>query len=49
MKKILLVLTMLVAVPAWAELPFIHDDVAKATAQAKSNNLPVFVELWAPW
>src|SRR5262245_52182088 len=30
-------------------LPFIHDDYAKAIAEAKAKHLPVFVEAWAPW
>lgn len=30
-------------------LPFVHDDYAKAVSLAKSKNLPIFVEAWAPW
>jgi hypothetical protein len=30
-------------------LPFIHDDYAKALAEAKQRKLPMFVECWAPW
>ena len=30
-------------------LPFIEDDFAKATSLAKSKNVPIFVEAWAPW
>ncbi len=30
-------------------LPFIHDDYAKAVAQARKADLPIFVEAWAPW
>jgi hypothetical protein len=30
-------------------LPFIHDDYAKAIAQATKENKPIFVEAWAPW
>ena len=30
-------------------LPFINDDFQKALAQAKQRNLPLFVEVWAPW
>jgi len=30
-------------------LPFMHDDYARALAQAKQRNLPLFVECWAPW
>jgi hypothetical protein len=30
-------------------LPFIEDDYAKAVARAKTKNVPIFVEAWAPW
>lgn len=30
-------------------LPFIEDDYGKALAEAKARNLPLFVEMWAPW
>jgi hypothetical protein len=30
-------------------LPFINDDFQKALAQAKQRNVPLFVEVWAPW
>jgi hypothetical protein len=30
-------------------VPFINDDFARALAQAKAKNLPIFVEAWAPW
>ena len=30
-------------------LPFIKDDYAKALAEAKQRNVPIFVECWAPW
>ena len=39
-------------VPAMAtasKLPFINDDYPKAMANAKQRNLPMFVEVWAPW
>jgi hypothetical protein len=32
-----------------ATLPFIEDDFPKALAEAKAKNLPLFVEMWAPW
>ena len=34
---------------AHAELPFIEDDYAAAFAKAKSRNVPIFIETWAPW
>ncbi|HEX6160061.1 MAG TPA: hypothetical protein VF111_07840 [Thermoanaerobaculia bacterium] len=47
----LLLLLALLALPAAAAetLPFVKDDFAKAVALAKSKNLPIFVEAWAPW
>ena len=30
-------------------LPFIPDDYAKAVAEAKAKNVPIFVGAWAPW
>ena len=50
MKKLLLLL-MLAALPALAKevLPFIDNDYAKALAQAKKRNVPIFVDAWAPW
>lgn len=30
-------------------LPFVEDDYAKALAEAQRRQLPVFVEVWAPW
>ncbi len=30
-------------------LPFIADDYAKAVAQARTKNVPIFVDAWAPW
>jgi hypothetical protein len=50
MRKLLLLL-MLAAVPAFAKevLPFIDNDYAKALAQAKKKNVPIFVEAWALW
>ena len=30
-------------------LPFIHDDYARALADAKRTKRPIFVDAWAPW
>jgi len=30
-------------------LPFIENDFPQALAKAREANLPVFVEVWAPW
>ena len=37
------------AVTADSALPFIHDDYAGALAQARQKQLPLFVDVWAPW
>jgi len=42
---VLLICTVVSAV----NLPFINDDYPKALAAAKRGNLPIFVEVWAPW
>lgn len=34
---------------AHAALPFIEDDYARALAEARTKNLPLFVDTWAPW
>ena len=30
-------------------LPFIDDDYSKAVARAKTKNVPLFIDAWAPW
>lgn len=30
-------------------LPFVENDYARALAEARQRNVPLFVELWAPW
>ena len=30
-------------------LPFIENNYSKAIAQAKTKNVPLFVDAWAPW
>jgi hypothetical protein len=51
MKRILVLgLATMVSVCALAaNLPFINDDYPKALAAAKQRDLPIFVEVWAPW
>ncbi|MCA1582610.1 MAG: hypothetical protein LC796_14705 [Acidobacteria bacterium] len=52
---VLVVSGTLLAVPApsgareAAGLPFIEDDYGRALAEAKSRDVPIFVEAWAPW
>jgi hypothetical protein len=51
MKRTLLVLLLAASPIAQAKevLPFIDNDYAKAVAQAKAKNVPLFVDVWAPW
>jgi hypothetical protein len=37
------------AAPAAEVLPFITDDYAKAVTEARTRNVPLFVDAWAPW
>jgi hypothetical protein len=30
-------------------LPFIHDDYARALNEARTKQVPLFVETWAAW
>jgi hypothetical protein len=30
-------------------LPFINDNFEKALVEAKQRNVPLFVDVWAPW
>lgn len=32
-----------------SELPFLQDNYGKALLEARQRNLPIFVEVWAPW
>jgi hypothetical protein len=32
-----------------APLPFLENDFAAALSLAQERNLPLFVEVWAPW
>ena len=49
MRKLLLAaLLAATALPAIA-LPFIDDDYTRALARARTRNVPIFVEAWAPW
>ena len=44
-------------VPLWTgadrddmrSLPFHSDDYPRALAEARSRDLPLFIEAWAPW
>jgi len=30
-------------------VPFVENDYAKALADAQKRNVPIFVDIWAPW
>ena len=47
-KLILAALLAATALPA-AALPFIDDDYTRALARARTKNVPIFVDAWAPW
>jgi hypothetical protein len=41
-----------IAAPAAAApgpLPFVEDDWPRALAEARRRDLPIFVDVWAPW
>jgi hypothetical protein len=49
MRKLLLTAVLAaIALPAMA-LPFIENDYSKALARARTNRIPLFVDVWAPW
>ncbi len=35
--------------PAPKALPFVEDDYPRALAQARARNVPLVVDVWAPW
>jgi hypothetical protein len=50
MKRTLAVAVLLAcALSAHAKLTFIENDYAAAVARAKAQDVPVFVDAWAPW
>ncbi len=51
MRSLVLTLAMLASAPAPAAgtLHFIQDDYARALADARARNVPLVVEVWAPW
>ncbi len=30
-------------------VPFVENDYSKALADAQTRNVPIFVDMWAPW
>jgi hypothetical protein len=49
MKRLALLAVFALAALNARALTFIEDNYAKASALAKSKNVPIFVEAWAPW
>jgi len=51
MRPLLLALALAAAAPASAvgTLPFVADDYARALADARARNVPLVVDVWAPW
>ena len=49
MRKLLMTLLLTATTLPAAARPFIENDYAKALARAKTNNVPMFVDVWAPW
>jgi len=51
MKRLLVLLLLAAPFVAYGKetLPFIDNDYTKALAQAKTKNVPLFVDAWAPW
>ena len=37
------------ATTAPGRLPFVENDFPRARATARARQLPLFVEVWAPW
>ncbi|MBK9516315.1 MAG: hypothetical protein IPO09_02975 [Anaeromyxobacter sp.] len=52
MRSLAAALALALALPAAAaagRLPFVADDYAKALADARARNVPLVVDVWAPW
>jgi hypothetical protein len=54
MSALLLALALLAAAPSGAtvggaRLPFVEGDYARALADARARNVPLVVDVWAPW
>ena len=51
MRSLTLALVLAAAAPAAAAgpLPFVEDDYARALADARARNVPLVVDVWAPW
>lgn len=51
MRPLLAALALALALPAAAApgLPFVADDYPRALADARARNVPLVVDVWAPW
>ena len=54
MRSLVAGLALALALPAAAAgagkgLPFVPDDYARALADARARNVPLVVDVWAPW
>ena len=52
MKKLCALALLALSIPSVAAavgLPFMQDNYGAALVQAKQRQLPIFVEVWAPW
>ena len=51
MRPLVLALALAAATPdaASGSLPFVADDYARALADARARNVPLVVDVWAPW
>jgi hypothetical protein len=49
MRSLLLALAVAAAAPPAGSLPFVADDYARALADARARQVPLVVDVWAPW
>jgi hypothetical protein len=51
MRSLLVALALAVATPAApaGSLPFVADDYARALAEARARQVPLVIDVWAPW
>ena len=49
MKRLFLLALLAVTALNARAVTFVEDNYSKAVSLAKSKNIPIFVEAWAPW
>ena len=49
MKRLILLTLFAVTALNARAVTFVEDNYSKAVSLAKSKNIPIFVEAWAPW